>query len=229
MKKLIATLVPVLMLFAGAFTQSSDEAFAQEPSDTTINVDTDIDTSQNQSVTVTSGGDSDSSSKSSSDSKSIITSTEISNYKTRTPPITTFPPYLPYWNHGGWGTIKAYFPIPKSWPKWKKEAAKEQDIWPTGKPDLTNLIKNIEDCLVRLGFCRDDSQIVVYDQPLKAYSENPCWLVFIREIWQPHNKKEYDELCRLNSMYYILDKNGNPIEESDVMKWARWYETAETY
>ena len=111
MKKLIATLVPVLMLFAGAFTQSSDEAFAQEPSATTINVGTDVDTSQNQSVSVTSGdAASDSSSKSSSDSKSIITSTEISNYKTRTPPITTFPPYLPYWNHGGWGTIKAYFP-----------------------------------------------------------------------------------------------------------------------
>lgn len=110
MKKLIATLVPVLMLFAGAFTQSSDEAFAQEPSGTTINVGTDVDTNQNQSVSVIGGGDSDSSSKSSSDSRSIVTSTEISNYKTRTPPITTFPPYLPYWNHGGWGTIKAYFP-----------------------------------------------------------------------------------------------------------------------
>ena len=112
MKKLIATLVPVLMLFAGAFTQSSDEAFAQEPSSTTINVGTDVDTNQNQSVSVIGGGDSDSSSdsKSSSDSISSITSTSISNYKTRTPPITTFPPYLPYWNHGGWGTIKAYFP-----------------------------------------------------------------------------------------------------------------------
>jgi hypothetical protein len=112
MKKLIATLVPVLMLFAGAFTQSSDEAFAQEPSNTTINVGTDVDTNQNQSVSVIGGGDSDSSSnsKSSSDSKSSIISTSISNYRTRTPPITTFPPYLPYWNHGGWGTIKAYFP-----------------------------------------------------------------------------------------------------------------------
>jgi hypothetical protein len=112
MKKLIATLVPVLMLFAGAFTQSSDEAFAQEPSNTTVNVGTDVSTNQNQSVSVIGGGDSDSSSDSRSSSGSIssITSTSISNYKTRTPPITTFPPYLPYWNHGGWGTIKAYFP-----------------------------------------------------------------------------------------------------------------------
>ncbi len=110
MKKLIAMVIPMLVLFAGAFTQSSDEAFAQEPSNTTINVGTDVDTNQNQSVSVTGGGDASSSSKTSSDSKSIVTSTEISNFKTRTPPITTFPPYLPYWNHGGWGTIKAYFP-----------------------------------------------------------------------------------------------------------------------
>lgn len=112
MKKLIAALVPVLMLFTGAFTQSSDEVFAQEPSDTTVNVGNNVTTSQNQSVSLIGGGDSDSSSssKSSSDSKSSIISTSISNYKTRTPPITTFPPYLPYWNHGGWGTIKAYFP-----------------------------------------------------------------------------------------------------------------------
>ncbi|MBC8469679.1 MAG: hypothetical protein H8D56_09430 [Planctomycetes bacterium] len=112
MKKLIAMVIPVLVLFAGAFTQSSDEAFAQPTQNTTTNVNTNVDTNQNQSVSVIGGGDSDSSSKSSSDSKSSIisTSTSISNYKTRTPPITTFPPYLPYWNHGGWGTIKAYFP-----------------------------------------------------------------------------------------------------------------------
>lgn len=39
-----------------------------------------------------------------------IDTTSISNYKQRTSPLTTYPPYLPFWNHGGWGTIKAYFP-----------------------------------------------------------------------------------------------------------------------
>ena len=34
----------------------------------------------------------------------------ISNYKTRTPPISMFPPQLPYWAHGGWGTVTGYFP-----------------------------------------------------------------------------------------------------------------------
>ncbi len=110
MKKLIAMVIPVLVLFAGAFTQSSDEAFAQETPNTSTNVSTDVDTNQNQSVSVVAGGDATSSSKTSSDSKSSIISNSTSNYKTRTPPITTFPPYLPYWNHGGWGTIKAYFP-----------------------------------------------------------------------------------------------------------------------
>ena len=39
-----------------------------------------------------------------------IDTTSISNYKSRVPPMTTYPPYLPLWNHGGWGTINAYFP-----------------------------------------------------------------------------------------------------------------------
>ncbi|MCP4611684.1 MAG: hypothetical protein GY845_23490 [Planctomycetes bacterium] len=110
MKKLIAMVIPMLVLFAGAFTQSSDETFAQGTQNNSTNVNTDVDTNQNQSVSVSAGGDSDSSSKSSSGSNSSIISTSTSNYKTRTPPVTTFPPYLPYWNHGGWGTIKAYFP-----------------------------------------------------------------------------------------------------------------------
>ena len=39
-----------------------------------------------------------------------INTTSISDYETRTPPLTRLPPYLPYWTHGGWGTVKAYFP-----------------------------------------------------------------------------------------------------------------------
>ncbi len=44
-----------------------------------------------------------------SDSSVIIDTTSISNYKNRTPPVGAYPPYLPAWNHGGWGTINAYF------------------------------------------------------------------------------------------------------------------------
>ena len=104
MKKLIAMLVPVLMLFAGVFAEVSNGVLPN----TTVEVDTDVATNQSQDVSVVGGGDSDSASSSSSDVS--ISSTSVSNYRTRTPPITTFPPYLPYWTHGGWGTIKAYFP-----------------------------------------------------------------------------------------------------------------------
>jgi hypothetical protein len=41
---------------------------------------------------------------------SNISTTSIANYKSRTPPLSAASPYLPYWTHGGWGTLKAYFP-----------------------------------------------------------------------------------------------------------------------
>jgi len=105
MKKLIAMLIPVLVLFAGASAKGSNGVPPESTPDTTIEVGTDISTKQSQTVSVTGA-----TSSTSSASGASIASTSISNYRTRTPPITTFPPYLPYWNHGGWGTIKAYFP-----------------------------------------------------------------------------------------------------------------------
>lgn len=52
----------------------------------------------------------DAASDSDSGAVALINTTSISNFKNRTPPLTSYPPYLPYWNHGGWGTLKAYFP-----------------------------------------------------------------------------------------------------------------------
>jgi hypothetical protein len=39
-----------------------------------------------------------------------IDTTSINKYDSKVAPLTTYPPYLPIWNHGGWGTINAYFP-----------------------------------------------------------------------------------------------------------------------
>ncbi len=108
MKKLIAMLIPVLILFAGASAKGGNEVLPESTPETMIEVDTDIAANQSQTVSVVGGGDATSSTSSASGAS--ITTTSISNYRTRTPPITTFPPYLPYWTHGGWGTIKAYFP-----------------------------------------------------------------------------------------------------------------------
>ena len=104
MKKLIAMLVPVPMLFAGASAKGGNGVPPESTPETMIEVDTDIAANQSQTVSVVGG---DATSSTSSASGASITTTSISNYRTRTPPITTFPPYLPYWTHGGWGTIKA--------------------------------------------------------------------------------------------------------------------------
>jgi hypothetical protein len=59
------------------------------------------------------GGDADAlsySGGSSSGAVANISSTSINKTKIKEPPLSVVPPYLPYWNHGGWGTIQAYFP-----------------------------------------------------------------------------------------------------------------------
>ncbi len=108
MKKLIAMSVPILILFMISGAEGKSSGPPRGNPDTVIDIDNDVSTGQYQDVSVVGGGDSDSASSSSSDVS--VNTTSVSNYKTRTPPVSTFPPYLPYWTHGGWGTIKAYFP-----------------------------------------------------------------------------------------------------------------------
>ena len=124
MKRLVIVLVPVLMIAAGAYATGGTPS--PNPPGTQIGIENNIDTSQVQNVSligggasssIAEGGDSSStayggSSKSdaSSSSGASISTTSVSNYETRTPPLSVFPPYLPYWSHGGWGTVKAYFP-----------------------------------------------------------------------------------------------------------------------
>jgi hypothetical protein len=119
MKRFIAVLIPVLMIAGGAYATGGTPATTPDPApvNTQIGIENNIDTTQYQNVSLDGGGDSSStayggSSKSdaASSSGASINTTSVSNYETRTPPLSVFPPYLPYWNHGGWGTVKAYFP-----------------------------------------------------------------------------------------------------------------------
>jgi hypothetical protein len=67
---------------------------------------------QGQGYATAEGGDSSAyavSGDASSGSISSISTNSTSNYESRTPPVSMFPPYLPSWTHGGWGPIKAYF------------------------------------------------------------------------------------------------------------------------
>ena len=121
MKRLISLMTALLMVVAVAHATGGGTP-DPGPGDT-INIDNTFKSTQIQtvesnpvqevkviggdSISRAQGGDADA--HSSSSSKASINTTSISNYERRMPPVTTFPPYLPYWNHGGWGTIKAYF------------------------------------------------------------------------------------------------------------------------
>lgn len=81
--------------------------------------------------------------------------------------------------------IKAFYRIPKSWPKWKKEAAKRQLIRPVKKsrykPDVDNVAKMIMDScnpetsrrqVIQQGIYHDDGQVT--DLSIKSwYSDHP--------------------------------------------------------
>ncbi len=67
--------------------------------------------------------------------------------------------------------IRAYFDIPKSVSKKKREQMLNGEIRPTKKPDADNILKIIADSLNGVAY-KDDSQIV-YCAVRKAYSDEP--------------------------------------------------------
>ena len=76
--------------------------------------------------------------------------------------------------------ILAFFEVPKSKSKKFKERALLGLERPTKKPDLSNIIKGIEDALNGLAY-KDDSSIV-FLSVAKCYSEVPRVEVVLREI-----------------------------------------------
>lgn len=70
------------------------------------------------------------------------------------------------------GMVTAEFAIPATMPKYKKKLAECGNIWPTKKPDLSNICKQIEDACNGVIFA-DDSQIVRYDVLQKRYGRQP--------------------------------------------------------
>jgi Holliday junction resolvase RusA-like endonuclease len=71
-------------------------------------------------------------------------------------------------------------PIPKSTSKKKSWAMIKDEIKHTKKPDISNLIKFIEDCLNGVVW-KDDSQII-YLAGGKFYSEEPKTIIMIEEV-----------------------------------------------
>jgi len=88
-----------------------------------------------------------------------------------------------------------YMPIPESTSKKKRQAMICEVIRPEKKPDLSNLIKFVEDCLNETVW-GDDKQIVSYGAMEKFYSEEPRTVIrierlpaFIQEISHPSVKR----------------------------------------
>ncbi len=67
--------------------------------------------------------------------------------------------------------ITAYYPIPKSASKKKKQEMQNGDILPTKKPDIDNVIKSILDALNGLAY-HDDAQVITLIAK-KRYSDTP--------------------------------------------------------
>lgn len=98
MKRVVAALIPVVLIAAAASSQQNNTLNSENTQYQTTTAAAEGGTG----IAWSDGGVSNASVN--------IDTTSISNFKNRTPPLTTYPPYLPLWNHGGWGTINAYFP-----------------------------------------------------------------------------------------------------------------------
>lgn len=85
-------------------------------------------------------------------------------------------------------TVNAYYAIPKSVSKAKKQAMLNGKIKPTKKPDVDNVLKVIADSLNQIAY-RDDAQIVraIIN---KRYALTPCVCVEI----EPMNEQKEEAL-----------------------------------
>jgi Holliday junction resolvase RusA-like endonuclease len=76
--------------------------------------------------------------------------------------------------------VNAFFPIPKSWSKTKRQAALTGTAWHTGKPDGDNVLKAVGDGLNQVVF-KDDSQIA-FAKITKRYAETARVEIMIEEL-----------------------------------------------
>lgn len=86
-------------------------------------------------------------------------------------------------------TLRAIMPVPASWSKKKQAAALAGEILPTRKPDLSNVLKLVEDGLNGIVIV-DDVQIV--DQSVqKRYGPQPLCVVTIEPLAQPGHGRRH--------------------------------------
>jgi Holliday junction resolvase RusA-like endonuclease len=79
--------------------------------------------------------------------------------------------------------LAAYLTIPKSQSQKKKTLMESNDIRPTKKPDLDNIVKILLDALEKIAF-KNDNQFVIIDA-FKFYSKRPRLEIEITEVTDP--------------------------------------------
>ena len=78
-------------------------------------------------------------------------------------------------------SVRIYRAIPKSMPRYKREAALAGKLRPTTRPDVSNVLKGVEDALKGLWYV-DDSQILGYGAVGKCYAKQPRIEITMWEI-----------------------------------------------
>lgn len=76
--------------------------------------------------------------------------------------------------------LSAYYPIPKSWSKKKRQQAIDGDLHPHVKPDLDNVLKAVLDAINGVVYV-DDSQVINM-VATKRYSTDARIEVYLHEV-----------------------------------------------
>ena len=88
--------------------------------------------------------------------------------------------------------VKAYYKIPKSASKKKRIAMLSEEIRPTKKPDVDNILKAVADALN--GVCYKDDKNIVKMSIEKFYSDVPRIEVIVQEVMT--DKNDSSEMMR---------------------------------
>ncbi|UCC74029.1 MAG: RusA family crossover junction endodeoxyribonuclease [Gemmatimonadota bacterium] len=79
-------------------------------------------------------------------------------------------------------------PVPKSWPKWKRELCEQGMVYQTSTPDLDNQVKLVLDALNHAGWWDDDKQIS-WLQACAVHGDKPGVHVRVAELPSPDDQR----------------------------------------
>lgn len=81
--------------------------------------------------------------------------------------------------------ILAFYEIPKSYPKYKKQQAREGELRPSVKPDADNIVKAVADALNGVAYTDDTQVVEVLCKKYYAADDCPRIEIYIEEAPTP--------------------------------------------